>query len=150
MRENCTYGSMRGSRRKTAKSVLRVVEDRADVPCGGVSPYSTHSVPVRAKALRTKWYNCRDMSNLVELKFPVVAHHRLILLRQGCGGQVCDAEKLNAAFSVFELVEPVAESRASAGGKYVSYSLSVRLKDREEMARFDAAIAGVPGLKTCL
>ena len=32
MRENCTYGSMRGSRRKTAKSVLRVVEDRADVP----------------------------------------------------------------------------------------------------------------------
>ena len=41
MRENCTYGSMRGSRRKTAKSVLRVVEDRADVPCGGVSPYST-------------------------------------------------------------------------------------------------------------
>ena len=43
MRENCTYGSMRGSRRKTTKSVLRVVEDRADVPCGGVSPYSTPS-----------------------------------------------------------------------------------------------------------
>ena len=34
MRENCTYGSMRGSRRKTAKSVLRVVEDRAGVPHG--------------------------------------------------------------------------------------------------------------------
>ena len=32
MRENCTYGSMRDSRRKTAKSVLRVVEDRAGVP----------------------------------------------------------------------------------------------------------------------
>ena len=32
MRETCTYGSMRGSRRKTAKSVLRVVEDRAGVP----------------------------------------------------------------------------------------------------------------------
>ena len=32
MRENCTYGSMRGSRRKTAKSVLRVVADRAGVP----------------------------------------------------------------------------------------------------------------------
>ena len=35
MREICTYGSMRGSRRKTAKSVLRVVEDRADVPDEG-------------------------------------------------------------------------------------------------------------------
>ena len=37
MRENCTYGSMRGSRRKTAKSVLRVVEDRAGVPDKGRS-----------------------------------------------------------------------------------------------------------------
>ena len=84
------------------------------------------------------------------LVFPVVAHHRLILLRQGCGGQVDDADKLNAVFAGFELVEPVAESRASSGGKYVSYSLSVRLKDREEMARLDAAIASVPGLKMCL
>ena len=33
-------GSMRGSRRKTAKSVLRVVEDRAGVPYGGVPLYS--------------------------------------------------------------------------------------------------------------
>ena len=47
-------------------------------------------------------------------------------------------------------MEPVAESHASAGGKYVSYSLSVRLKDREEMAWLDAAVAGVPGLKMCL
>ena len=31
----------RGSRRKTAKSVLRVVEDRAGVPHGGVPLYST-------------------------------------------------------------------------------------------------------------
>ena len=59
-------------------------------------------------------------------------------------------DKLNTVFSGFELVEPVAESRASAGGKYVSYSLSARLKDREEMARLDAAIASVPGLKMCL
>ena len=57
---------------------------------------------------------------------------------------------MKAAFAGFELVEPVAESRASAGGKYVSYSLSVRLKDCEEMARLDAAIASVPGLKMCL
>ena len=79
------------------------------------------------------------------LVFPVVAHHRLIV----------DATRRDdavtvAAFSGFELVEPVAESRASASGKYVSYSLSVRLKDREEMARLDAAIASVPGLKMCL
>ena len=85
------------------------------------------------------------MSDSVELKFPVVAHHRLI----------CDATRRNdaataAVFAGFELVEPVVESRASSGGKYVSYSLSVRLKDREEMARLDAAIASVSGLKMCL
>lgn len=79
------------------------------------------------------------------LVFPVVAHHRLIVdaVRR-------DDAATAAVFAGFELVEPVAESRASAGGKYVSYSLSARLKDREEMARLDAAIASVPGLKMCL
>ena len=85
------------------------------------------------------------MSDSIELKFPVVAHHRLI-----CDAARRDVAAMKAAFAGFELVEPVAESRASAGGKYVSYSLSVRLKDREEMARLDAAIASVPGLKMCL
>ena len=85
------------------------------------------------------------MSDSVELKFPVVAHHRLI-----CDATRRDDAATSAAFAGFDLVEPVAESRASAGGKYISYSLSVRLKDRAEMARLDAAIACVPGLKMCL
>ena len=85
------------------------------------------------------------MSDSIELKFPVVAHHRLIV-----DAARRDDAATAAVFAGFELVEPVAESRASAGGKYVSYSLSVRLNDREEMARLDAAIAGVPGLKMCL
>ena len=85
------------------------------------------------------------MSDSVELKFPVVAHHRLIV-----DAARRDEAAMKSAFAGFELVEPVVESRASSGGKYVSYSLSVRLKDREEMVRLDAAIAGVPGLKMCL
>ena len=85
------------------------------------------------------------MSDSVELEFPVTAHHRLIV-----DAARRDDAATKAAFAGFELVEPVAESRSSAGGKYVSYSLSVRLKDREEMARLDAAIASVPGLKMCL
>ena len=85
------------------------------------------------------------MADSVELKFPVVAHHSLI-----CDAARRDEAAMKAAFAGFELVEPVAESRASSGGKYVSYSLSVRLKDREEMVRLDAAIAGVPGLKMSL
>ena len=85
------------------------------------------------------------MSDLVELKFPVVAHHRLIV---DAGRR--DEAAMKAMFAGFELVEQVAESRTSAGGKYISYSLSVRLSGREEMARLDAAIAGLPGLKMCL
>ena len=85
------------------------------------------------------------MSDSVELKFPVVAHHRLI-----CDAARRDVAAMKTAFAGFELVEPVVESRASSGGKYISYSLSVRLKDREEMAWLDAAIAKVPGLKMCL
>ena len=81
----------------------------------------------------------------IELEFPVVAHHRLIV-----DAARRDDAAIKAAFAGFELAEPVAESRASASGKYVSYALSVRLKSREEMARLDAAIAGVPGLKMCL
>ena len=81
----------------------------------------------------------------VELKFPVVAHQRLIV-----EAAKRDDAATKAAFAGFDLVEPVAESRASAGGKYVAFALSVRLKDREEMARFDAAVAAVPGLKMCL
>ena len=85
------------------------------------------------------------MSGSVELKFPVVAHHRLIV-----DAVLRDDVATKAAFAGFELVEPVAEAHASSGGKYISYSLSVRLRDRGEMARLDAAIAAVPGLKMCL
>ena len=81
----------------------------------------------------------------VELKFPVVAHQRLIV-----EAAKRDDAATKAAFAGFDLVEPVTESRASAGGKYVAFALSVRLKDRVEIARFDATVATVPGLKMCL
>ena len=50
MRETCTHGSMRGSRRKTAKSVLRVVEDRAGVP-HGASRSTLHPLPPTPEVL---------------------------------------------------------------------------------------------------
>lgn len=80
-----------------------------------------------------------------ELKFPVVAHHRIIVNAAGR-----DDAKTKALFAGFDLVEPVAEGNTSSGGKYVSYGLSVRLKDREEMAKLDEQIKLVPGLKMVL
>lgn len=81
----------------------------------------------------------------VELKFPVVAHHRIIV---NAGAK--DADGMKALFAGFDLVEPVAEGNTSAGGRYVSYGLSVRLRDRNEMARLDEQIRLVPGLKMVL
>lgn len=80
-----------------------------------------------------------------ELEFPVVAHQRLIVRADRR-----DDETTRALFAGFDLVEPVAPVNLSSGGKYVSFGLSVRLKDRDEMARLDATIAAVPGLKMCL
>ena len=54
MRENCTYGSMRGIRRKTAKHVLRVAEGRAGVPDNKGRPALLYywSFPIFLKAER--------------------------------------------------------------------------------------------------
>jgi len=80
-----------------------------------------------------------------ELKFPVVAHHRIIV-----NTAEKDLAAMQTLFAVFDLVEPVAEARASSGGKYVSFGLSVRLNDRDEMARLDEQIKLVPGLRMVL
>ena len=82
---------------------------------------------------------------MAELKFPVVAHHKVIV-----DASRRDDAATAAAFRGFDLVEPVVAGRASNGGKYVSYGVSVRLKDRAEMASLDEAIKAVPGIKMCL
>lgn len=85
------------------------------------------------------------MNDTPEIEFPVVAHHRLIV-----NAASKDAAHTAALFAGFELVQPVMEVNASASGKYVSFSLSVKLNSKEEMSELDAVIARVPGLKMCL
>ncbi len=82
---------------------------------------------------------------MAEIKFPVIAHHKIIV-----DATRCDDAATAAAFRGFDLVEPIAAGRSSNGGKYVSYGVSVRLKDRAEMARFDACLPLVPGLRMVL
>ena len=92
---------------------------------------------------RKVWYNS-GMAD-VELKFPVVAHQRLIV-----ESSRRDDAATKGLFAGFDLVEPFAVGHLSSGGKYVVYNLSVRLADRAEMARVDEAIKAVPGVKMCL
>ena len=81
----------------------------------------------------------------VELKFPVVAHQRIIV-----NAAECDDAKTKSLFEDFELVAPLSEGNRSSGGKYVSYAVSVRFPDRGAMARFDERLKLVPGLKMVL
>ena len=90
-------------------------------------------------------FDKREVMKNAELKFPVVAHHRMIIV-----AAERDDAAIKACFNGFDLVEPIAEQNTSAGGKYVSYGLSVRLPDRAAMERLDKAFAAVPGLKMCL
>lgn len=80
-----------------------------------------------------------------ELKFPVIAHHRVIV-----DAAAKDLARMRRLFAAFELVEPLAETRVSTGGRYVSCGVSVRLRNRDEMRRFDEQLKCVPGLRMVL
>ena len=80
-----------------------------------------------------------------KLEFPLVAHHRVIV-----NAEAKDVEAMRRLFADFELVEPITEARASSGGKYVSFAVSVRFPDDVTMARFDERLKSVPGLKMVL
>jgi len=80
-----------------------------------------------------------------ELKFPVVAHQRIIV-----NVAEKDVAEPQGLFAAFDLVGPVAEARASSGGKNVSFGPSVRLHDRSEMARFDEQIKLVSEVRMAL
>lgn len=80
-----------------------------------------------------------------KLEYPVVAHHRVIVK-----AEAKDPALLQRLFADFELVEPIAEANASSSGKYVSFAVSARFRDAAEMARFDAQLKLVPGLKMVL
>ena len=56
-----------------------------------------------------------------EMKFPVVAHHRVIITAASR-----DDATVQALFKSFDLVEPIAVGNTSSGGKYLSYGMSVR------------------------
>lgn len=80
-----------------------------------------------------------------KLKFPVVAHYRIIVY-----AEAKDIVAMQRLFDGFDLVEPVREMRASSGGTYASFSVSVRFGGRDEMSRFDEQLKFVPGLKMVL
>jgi len=80
-----------------------------------------------------------------ELKFPLDCQFRVI------------AENRKGMYFVIEtvliqsgVIAPLQREHESAGGKYMSYSVDVRVDSLEQMNRIDAALRSIEGVKMVL
>lgn len=80
-----------------------------------------------------------------ELQFPLTAPFRVIAEET-----LFDHSQLETALAAFTLVEKLAPSHASTGGKYVSFGFSARVNSREELRLIDARVRQVAGVKMVL
>jgi putative lipoic acid-binding regulatory protein len=81
----------------------------------------------------------------VELVFPAEVHVRII-----AETGVLDVEELRRAVRVFRVTSPLAASRLSAGGRYASYGVSVRVESRSEWDALEQAVKAVRGVRFVL
>ena len=55
-----------------------------------------------------------------------------------------------ALLVAYKVVEPLTQSRCSSAGRYRAYSLSVEMRNLEEMESFDAALKKLRGVRMVL
>ena len=77
--------------------------------------------------------------------FPAECHFKIIT-HEGAGM----ADRLNAVLIAFDIQEMVAEGNRSAGGKYVTYNVSITIQTIERMREIDAAFRDVDGVRMVL
>ena len=77
--------------------------------------------------------------------YPADCHFRVIV----AGDFAAEAE-LRQALAASEVITPLAHARHSAGGKFRSLEVSVRVKDRAELVRLDRDLRAVAGVRMVL
>jgi putative lipoic acid-binding regulatory protein len=83
--------------------------------------------------------------NTQGVEYPVVFHYRVIT------DSDADAEPaLAQAVGAYQVASPLTLSRASSGGRYTAYSVSIVMQSCEEAEAFDAAIKKIPGVRMLL
>jgi putative lipoic acid-binding regulatory protein len=85
------------------------------------------------------------VSELQKVAYPAVFHFRVVVEP---GALALD--ELAVVLAGRKVTEPLAASRASAGGRYLAYSVSVEIQSREELDAFDAAVKQVSGVRMVL
>jgi putative lipoic acid-binding regulatory protein len=60
------------------------------------------------------------------------------------------AERISAVLRGLDVTEPLEKGRASAGGKYATYQLTLWVDSRERMRELDNALAAIEGVRMVL
>lgn len=81
-----------------------------------------------------------------ELHFPLEWTYRAVLEADDAAA----FHKLNAVLAESGFAERFVEGRASSGGKYRSFQVTVTVKDKREMDTLGDRLAAVPGVKFLL
>ena len=80
-----------------------------------------------------------------ELTYPAQFHFRIIA---DAGADIVPA--LEAVVGASEVTAPLKPSRASSGGHYTAYSVSIIMQSREELEAFDVNVKKIPGVRMLL
>jgi putative lipoic acid-binding regulatory protein len=83
--------------------------------------------------------------DLDKLEFPVIVHFKII-------GEVSDNLRAHLEIALWELgiSETLQPGRTSAGGKYITFNLSMTVFDRENLRNIDARLRAVEGVRMVL
>ena len=81
-----------------------------------------------------------------ELRFPLEWTYRAVLEADNAMA----FRQLTAVLAEFGFSERFVEGRASSGGKYRSFQVTVTVKDKQEMDTLGDRLAAVPGVKFLL
>ncbi|HMO05723.1 MAG TPA: DUF493 domain-containing protein [Kiritimatiellia bacterium] len=80
-----------------------------------------------------------------QVKFPVVVHFKII-------GEVSEDLRTHLEIALWELriAETLHPGRLSAGGKYMTFNLSMTVQSAESLREIDARLRAVTGVKMVL
>lgn len=80
-----------------------------------------------------------------EKVYPAVHHFKIIV-----DIALFNEDILKRELAAYDLRSPLVRGRASSGGKYVTYEVSVYFETRMWHHQFDGAVKAVPGVKILL
>lgn len=77
--------------------------------------------------------------------YPAVHHFKVIV-----DSAAFQEAALHTELANHDVRKPLARGRASSGGKYTTYEVSIHFVDRASHHRFDAAVKAIAGVKILL